>query len=438
MRLPEEKIKQAILHPDANVREMAVIYFADSFSPDPTIMPLVIEAVKKYGHESFSAFAVRQGLVQTDETLLWILAELAKEGDLKNEGWQCYREGLLELLTQADVHLLERHQSTIVEMERVDLSAREAIIERIRLPSADPDVLWVELEDFCEQGKKKHYINEVNLPHANRLVEAIACHGERYTERVLNILAEEIEDFTDNPMGWLEPLTVRFAGDMRLAAAIPLIVNKLHEEGDLLHEECERALWKIGTDAVVEAVCANYSQSEWSYRLFGASVLECIHSDLTVTKAIEFLSQEKDDDIRVWLGQVLLRQFEFEGIEPLRKLILAGPLDPEMRGLREDFLTACTLMDVSFPEMKLWQEEIKHDAEANKEFYAKRYPGLAKFVDLFEDKARDLVEKVESGYDRDELPIKQKVGRNDPCPCGSGKKFKKCCLKKQCGDSLVD
>lgn len=25
------------------------------------------------------------------------------------------------------------------------------------------------------------------------------------------------------------------------------------------------------------------------------------------------------------------------------------------------------------------------------------------------------------------LPKKKKVGRNDPCPCGSGKKFKKCC-----------
>ncbi|MBO6069947.1 MAG: SEC-C domain-containing protein, partial [Succinivibrionaceae bacterium] len=23
----------------------------------------------------------------------------------------------------------------------------------------------------------------------------------------------------------------------------------------------------------------------------------------------------------------------------------------------------------------------------------------------------------------------QKVGRNDPCPCGSGKKFKNCCGK---------
>ncbi len=25
------------------------------------------------------------------------------------------------------------------------------------------------------------------------------------------------------------------------------------------------------------------------------------------------------------------------------------------------------------------------------------------------------------------------VGRNDPCPCGSGKKYKKCCLGKEAG-----
>jgi len=28
----------------------------------------------------------------------------------------------------------------------------------------------------------------------------------------------------------------------------------------------------------------------------------------------------------------------------------------------------------------------------------------------------------------------QKAGRNDPCPCGSGKKYKKCCLPKQEAD----
>ncbi len=35
--------------------------------------------------------------------------------------------------------------------------------------------------------------------------------------------------------------------------------------------------------------------------------------------------------------------------------------------------------------------------------------------------------------------VTKHVGRNDPCPCGSGKKHKKCCLKKQnSSSSLVD
>ncbi|WP_295815019.1 SEC-C metal-binding domain-containing protein, partial [uncultured Nitratireductor sp.] len=28
-------------------------------------------------------------------------------------------------------------------------------------------------------------------------------------------------------------------------------------------------------------------------------------------------------------------------------------------------------------------------------------------------------------------PRTKKVGRNDPCPCGSGKKYKKCCLQAE-------
>jgi len=26
---------------------------------------------------------------------------------------------------------------------------------------------------------------------------------------------------------------------------------------------------------------------------------------------------------------------------------------------------------------------------------------------------------------------KEKIDRNDPCPCGSGKKYKKCCFQKK-------
>lgn len=34
-------------------------------------------------------------------------------------------------------------------------------------------------------------------------------------------------------------------------------------------------------------------------------------------------------------------------------------------------------------------------------------------------------------YNKSKIIVKEaKIGRNDPCPCGSGKKYKKCCLNK--------
>ena len=428
MRLSEGKIKLGILHPDKKVREMAVRYFADAFSQDPAIMPLVVRAIERYGRdEAVSRFAVREGLVQNDETLTWILGEVAKE-----RARRLYCMGLLDLLTQADVHLLAKYQSQILELEGLDLNVREAVTDRIKLLSADPDDCWRELGEFCEREKTKRYVNEVNFSPANRLLEAIARHGQAYAGRVLSILGEEVENFTNHPMKWLEPLTVRLAGEMRLEAAIPLIVKKLREDNDVLRSECERALWKIGTDAVVETVCTDYAQSDWSYRLAGADVLERIHSDLTVTKVLELLPLEKENNISVWLGHALVRQLAFEGVEPLRRLILDGPLDPEMRGLRQDFLTACTLMEVRFPEFEQWTEDAKDDREANKKFYAERHPGVAALGEYADRKVRGEILDDEMENEAEE-PVRERVGRNEPCPCGSGKKFKKCCLKKQGG-----
>ena len=55
--------------------------------------------------------------------------------------------------------------------------------------------------------------------------------------------------------------------------------------------------------------------------------------------------------------------------------------------------------------------------EHHEHSYFKRLDGEWKFIDG----------EIESGvpYVREE----PKIGRNDPCPCGSGKKYKKCCGK---------
>ena len=48
-----------------------------------------------------------------------------------------------------------------------------------------------------------------------------------------------------------------------------------------------------------------------------------------------------------------------------------------------------------------------------------------------EDVPSGLYDPIESGHHRPYLREEPKVGRNDPCPCGSGKKYKKCCLNAQ-------
>ena len=52
--------------------------------------------------------------------------------------------------------------------------------------------------------------------------------------------------------------------------------------------------------------------------------------------------------------------------------------------------------------------------------------GLEEWNDIFDaDKQKELYKEQKASQTvRNEGP---KIGRNDPCPCGSGKKYKKCC-----------
>lgn len=49
---------------------------------------------------------------------------------------------------------------------------------------------------------------------------------------------------------------------------------------------------------------------------------------------------------------------------------------------------------------------------------------------LVEQKKKEQLRKEVPPLKHDPVVIGHKTGRNDPCPCGSGKKYKKCCMAK--------
>jgi preprotein translocase subunit SecA len=106
-----------------------------------------------------------------------------------------------------------------------------------------------------------------------------------------------------------------------------------------------------------------------------------------------------------------------------------------MSCLEDDLIRMTDVLEIDFPEREKW----KHEYHEKK----RKRPSIIDEMELYD---REM-----SYWDDDELPISDefsglrmdatpnpafvnypssmKVGRNDPCPCGSGKKYKKCCGK---------
>ena len=154
MRLSEDKIKAGILHPDRDVRDAAGMYFSRSACRDPSILPLAIQAIEKYGWEqAFLVPPVVEGLPLSDETLPWVLDqlqhnELLKDRTMLGRGWH---GALVSFLWKADAKLLARHKVEILGIKGLPKDDRDLIEMRIDLLTVNADTCWRELELLCHQ-----------------------------------------------------------------------------------------------------------------------------------------------------------------------------------------------------------------------------------------------------------------------------------------------
>ena len=444
MRLSEAKIKQAILSPDLEIRQRAARYFSDCYSEDEEVVPLVIHAVEAYGREdAYSLIGSSVDLRHSEKTIAWIVDEL---NDPDSDRYESYTFNLTRVLCHADPALLIHRDTAIIESRHFLPSFQERFTRRLELLSRDEAECWRRLEEICEEGKGKQYTKDVNLPFAHDLLEAMARSGGIFEDRVLSILTQKVDDFENNPMKWMEPLMVRFAGLLRLEAAVPLIVGKLHEDDDFLSECCINALSRVGTDAVIAAVANGFADAERHFRLYASNVFENIHSDLAVEKVVGFLGRERDQQVQRDLAHAALSHFAWAAIEPVRQLIRSQRLDGDLRHLRDRLVETCTIMEERFPEYDEWRAASEREREEHRRQLeavagdpratllwtlkrAKDYllPNESEEKTPVVSKDRSVDKLLRGGSSK---PVAERVGRNDPCPCGSGKKFKNCCIKK--------
>jgi hypothetical protein len=151
-------LKQAMLHPQLEIRQRALRYFSVCHSDDERVVPLVIQAVKRYGREdAYHLVGSSVDLRHTKETVSWVIEELQ---DPAAERYENYVFNLNRVLCHADPALLIHRDTEILESGHFYRDMRDHFTRRLELLSWDEAACWRQLEQICEDGKDKRYVNE--------------------------------------------------------------------------------------------------------------------------------------------------------------------------------------------------------------------------------------------------------------------------------------
>ncbi|WP_288222399.1 SEC-C metal-binding domain-containing protein [uncultured Clostridium sp.] len=164
------------------------------------------------------------------------------------------------------------------------------------------------------------------------------------------------------------------------------------------------SLYKQWTDMVVEYVKVRGEQAFWDeYMEIEKSIYKEILSKHTesFTFTIKDLAEKQDTTVEFVMGFI-------DGVNDSLK----NPLDLENLTADEEITLEVDLEKLYFNML---------DAKAEYLYNLPQWDGI------FSPEKRKEIQKQyrESVIVRNE----NKIGRNDPCPCGSGKKYKKCCGK---------
>jgi len=227
--------------------------------------------------------------------------------------------------------------------------------------------------------------------------------------------------------GWGPYSAIDLLGELHPMEALQPLVSLLPwEDYDFLGDPLIHALGQFGRPAMepVTAVLADRSQIVWS-RGTAAEALEKmalaypeLRNEVVATLTAQLETDEADNDGRDILRGFLLQSLlELQAEESLPSIIRAfeeSDIDPFMvawSDVRHELgvpLDVATHLDESSPDRgSLFDFLPLMPASDQPSISASPLPAG----------------QIAEPYQRESV----KVGRNDPCPCGSGKKYKKCC-----------
>jgi|GEM_PF-2020155 len=439
MLFPNE-VKKLLGSPDLAIRGSAIRYLEKSFSQDPELVPLILRAWENHSGEP----CADDGLFRLESLKIDVdgLRALIAAGDATCDYNEVFHLQQALISASPDVQATINFQSLPESLATDEVIRR--IERRVEYARRSAEDLWDELECLCrETDETGRYANDMDHPLLRDLLDCLAEHQFPSSETLLELLSS-LQDDPEFVCTWEAIVAVKLAGRRRMKEAIPELVRILHLDGDYVLERAADSLAQIADPCAVKLIYEQWPGSTWDFRNFASNVFSRIPCQESEDALLELISDEQDPSILAWLGLGLCDLFSARGLPIVRELIRAAKTDRFCADLRDDVLLVGRILDIEVPEADDWSRDLAQERQRRSAALDRLWgpllglPGASR-ASTVEDQ-EPAFELVPSGADEEQRsqselatvtrPIRntgRKVGRNDPCPCGSGRKFKKCC-----------
>jgi len=235
----------------------------------------------------------------------------------------------------------------------------------------------------------------------------------------------ELKDaLTKNLMTWGDIWTVRLMGRIGAKEFVPDLMNVLcnSDSMDYIYSDALRAMNALdeSADEIIITAIENRELGDWE----SFPILEHLPYSEAYNLAIRRWEDESDDGMDSYeiFSDCLRGIGDPRGIEKLQD-IYSNESDATYIGSSLECLSMIHKVDIpELPDIRKKRKEQEEKQKARE----KELKELA--YNYRKNKEIDGLENTGKV-----VPFKRsapKVGRNEPCPCGSGKKYKKCCLNK--------
>jgi hypothetical protein len=414
--LTPEQVKSFISHPDVYIRRAAVEYLTDSWTQDTGVLPLILDAGSRYGFKPWADSLYRLPL--TPESFRLALDYLNGTKDERAIS------DLNTLLSNAPADLLEEHEAALNGVSNITHDTLDDIRRRRALHARSGADLWEEVRALARKidSGKDPDANGINL--AFDITKELAGRNIPSNEEICQMLADPLAADSS-----LLEFVLELAGWRRLKSAVPIMIKNMESYGNY-GETVASIFAQIGEPSVIAPLREMFSAADIDTRVGLSDVFGCIKHPESETAVLDLLDVEEDKTVRTFLCHSLCRLFSERGIEVVRKEIDKG-YDDSIMALEEELLPVCDMLGVNLPELARWRESREERARVLEEQIAQFLGGSA--LPPEEAEEQDAL-PGHAPHERDSAVqiIRRegpKVSRNDPCPCGSGKKYKKCCGK---------